>query len=801
VRAAVLICGARFRQYWKSWLVLSVLIAAVGGLVLAAASAGRRTAVAFPDFAARHGYDVVVYNDHPLPQLARLPQVTSATPVLVPFIAGPACPSCGKPIDASNFLVLEVPPGDLPRMVTLLSGRMPDQSDPAEVVASYTLARDNGVRVGSVIRVPLLGRSQAGAGHAHHAPALRVVGIVAAENEFPAGTAPRYDLYATTAFGAAVNQRARLLSLYYVRLRHGAADLSAFDSRLRSLDVLGTDDLDTNAAIVQASIRPQAVGWWLLAGLAALAGLAVIGQAVARQSATERADHAALSALGTRPRELVLAGLLRSLGVAVAGAAGAVLLATLLSPLTPLGEARLASAEAGRVSFDPLILSLGALGTVVAVVALSAGPAVRHARLLGGREPPRTAPVPLVKAVAVTGAPPSVLIGVRYALERSRGAQPIPVGTALLGMVMAVAALCATAVFGASLTHLVSSPALYGTPYQAYFATNGDPGTEAVVTGPLLDSLRRDSAIKRITLAALVEVGVNGKRVPAIAVTAVRGPALISAVDGHRPGGDQQIVLGAATMRSTGARLGGLARVTVADPSGVPHGSMFRVIGRASFPSDSGIGGLGKGAAMTVGALVDAECPAERGRSACRRAATRGIVYVVLVRAAAGHAGSSALARHVREYPALAYQPGRPTALVNFGESVNFPLLFGAALSLFGIATMAHLLLVSVARRRAEVGLLKVLGFVRRQVVAVVCWQAVTVTLVGIVIGAPLGVAAGRLIWHLFATDFGVVPVSVVRLVPLAALAALVLVAAIVLACVPALVAARSRPARLLRAE
>ena len=186
---------------------------------------------------------------------------------------------------------------------------------------------------------------------------------------------------------------------------------------------------------------------------------------------------------------------------------------------------------------------------------------------------------------------------------------------------------------------------------------------------------------------------------------------------------------------------------------------------------------------------------------ACQRAATQGIVYVVLVRSVAGHAGSSALARHVREYRDLAYQPGRPTALVNFGESVNFPLLFGAALSLFGIATMAHLLLVSVARRRAEVGLLKVLGFVRRQVVAVVCWQAVTATLVGIVIGAPLGVAAGRLIWHLFATDFGVVPVSVVHLVPLAVLAALVLVAAIVLACVPALVAARSRPARLLRAE
>ena len=56
---------------------------------------------------------------------------------------------------------------------------------------------------------------------------------------------------------------------------------------------------------------------------------------------------------------------------------------------------------------------------------------------------------------------------------------------------------------------------------------------------------------------------------------------------------------------------------------------------------------------------------------------------------------------------------------------------------------MVHLLLVSVARRRTETGLLKVLGFVRRQVGAAVCWQATTIALAGIAAGVPLGVAAG----------------------------------------------------------
>jgi ABC-type antimicrobial peptide transport system permease subunit len=173
----------------------------------------------------------------------------------------------------------------------------------------------------------------------------------------------------------------------------------------------------------------------------------------------------------------------------------------------------------------------------------------------------------------------------------------------------------------------------------------------------------------------------------------------------------------------------------------------------------------------------------------------------VMVRAEPGRAGTAALARYSRAYPGLAYRPGRPETLVNFGESVSFPLLFGVALSLFGAATMAHLLLVSVARRRREAGLLKVLGFLRRQVGEAMCWQASTVALAGIVVGTPAGIAAGRYLWRVFAANFGVVPVQVVRPVLIAALLTGVLVAANLLAAVPALLAARARPGAVLRAE
>jgi len=223
------------------------------------------------------------------------------------------------------------------------------------------------------------------------------------------------------------------------------------------------------------------------------------------------------------------------------------------------------------------------------------------------------------------------------------------------------------------------------------------------------------------------------------------------------------------------------------------------VIGRASLNAETG--GLGNGAVMTTSAFVGMQCPAGPKRSACQLSVKNGLSTLVLVRAAPGAAGSAALARQTARYSDLTYRPAEPTVLINFGESVNFPLLFAVALSVFGAATLLHLLLVSVARRRVEAGLLKALGFVRRQVAAAVCWQATVVALVGIAVGAPLGIATGKVLWRVFATNFGVVPVAVVEPVLIAALAVGVLAGANLLAAVPALLAARSQPARLLRAE
>ena len=101
------------------------------------------------------------------------------------------------------------------------------------------------------------------------------------------------------------------------------------------------------------------------------------------------------------------------------------------------------------------------------VVLASGSVAVAPRRCVVGPDDARS---PRSSAVAgllgAAGAPPTMVVGVRNALERGRGAATAPVATALLGAVLAVTALCATAVFGSSLAHLDATPALFGDTYQ-----------------------------------------------------------------------------------------------------------------------------------------------------------------------------------------------------------------------------------------------------------------------------------------------------------------------------------------------
>src|ERR1700759_4270483 len=589
--AVRLFFAARLRGHWRAWLALCLLVALVSGLVMAAAAAGRRTGQGFPRYLARHGYDALLYTVTPPPQPRQRPGVAAAVPLALPFIGPASCPCHSRLITSNAFTLREVPPAELPRMAKLVAGRMPDQSAPGEALASFTLERDAGVHVGTRIRIPLFAPSQQAAAFASLAGAkpprargpvitVTIVGIAAAEEEFPSGQAPVYNVYPTGAFTAA-SRGTPALQTYYVRLHGGQAASPRFESGLVAKGT-GVEDLDHPAAAVAASIRPQAVGWWILAALTALAGLAVLAQALARPALAEDNDYPVLATLGLRPRDLAALGLVRAPGgprpgglagrglvrravFGVTGAAVGVGVAVALSPIAPLGEARLADPDPGPQADGP-VLGLGALATVVLVVAIGAVVAGRQAWPRPGRDVVSRASV-VVRSALAAGAPASMVIGLRHAFPRTPGMPGLPGASALPRAGAAVTALAATAVFGASLTHLTRSPELYGAPFQRYVTSSGPGGAPA----SLLAELNRDPAISQVTTITLPPVTVNQVGVRAITAPAVRGPTLLSAVRGRLARGPGGVALGVSTLRRTGGHLGSPGPVTGTDPGGTPR--------------------------------------------------------------------------------------------------------------------------------------------------------------------------------------------------------------------------------------
>jgi hypothetical protein len=373
VDALSLLLRARLRR-WRGWLSLSLLAALLSGLALAAASAGHRTATAFPQFVAAHAYDALVISAAPMPALAKLPGVASAT-LMHQFAAGtPAC-ACARPINPAYFTLAAVAPADLPRMVKLVAGRMPSQNAPDEVLASFRLEQDAGVGVGTVIRVPLYTAAQqsaysngAAVTPAAGAVTLRVVGIEAAEAEFPFATTPSYTVYTTAAFARLWAGRTARFAFYFVRLHGGAPAFPRFQARVRAIGAFSVSDMDTAAGSIGTAIWPQVMGWWLLAGLTALAGMVVLAQALARQAEAGAEPYGTYRALGATWRQLAAVGMIATLLVAVAGAGIGTALAFLLSPLTPVGLARVAELSTG-FTFDTAVLAPGAGVAVLVVLA------------------------------------------------------------------------------------------------------------------------------------------------------------------------------------------------------------------------------------------------------------------------------------------------------------------------------------------------------------------------------------------------------------------------------------------------
>ncbi len=145
--------------------------------------------------------------------------------------------------------------------------------------------------------------------------------------------------------------------------------------------------------------------------------------------------------------------------------------------------------------------------------------------------------------------------------------------------------------------------------------------------------------------------------------------------------------------------------------------------------------------------------------------------------------------------------PSLPSDVQSLERVRSTPLWLTALLAALIALTVIHALMAAVRSRRREVAVLRTLGFTRRQVLASIAVQAGLIALVGLVIGIPLGLVAGRVAWTVLAERLGAVVQLITPFLAYGLLAIAVLVLALGVGLVPGLRAARAHPADTLRTE
>ncbi len=610
---------ADVRRRWPALLSLALLLGLIGGVVLTAAAGARRTDTAYPRLLtwANATQTDIVPEGNGIPAdyfaaLARQPHIAAMTTA---GIYGTVLSRGNQ----TNVTVMSSPDGAMGvtvDRVKILAGRLYDPKAPGQAMVDQQLASLEHLTPGGTLRLYGVPSAPSGAPEYNKAVTLtyRVTAIVAFDDEIvPTGTNTAGPTALVSWPFAAPPVAAGLADGYEaaVRLAPGASQ-AAFSSAAEKLakrypDTTGniiTINLSDQVNATERAIRPEAVALAVFAGLAGLIALAVIGQLLSRQLALDAAEFPILRALGVNRAALVTLSLARLGIVTVTGAIVAVAVAIAASPLMPIGPARLAEPHPG-VEVNLAILGAGFAAIALLPLAVLTPPAWRAARQaqgpLGVAEPtvrqsrPSRLAAALTHAGSVTGG-----AGVAMAFEPGHGRTAVPVRSALAGSVIAVAALAAAAVFGASLVGLVSTPHDYGQNWVQEVDFNFGSATGAQA-GQMAQAI---PSISGYAGGDYGQLTIDGAIVPAIGLDQVRGSGYLTLLAGRAPAAPDEIALGEETLRAIGARLGQTVQVTVNQVStggpGITHS--MRVVGVAVLPAFSrgsfSPTGLGTGAVV-----------------------------------------------------------------------------------------------------------------------------------------------------------------------------------------------------------
>ena len=814
---------AELRRSWRGAVVLALLLALIGGAVLASTAGARRTASAYPRLlSGTNAEEILASPSTPDPEaiyehIAALPGVRSTGVMAgLPVLAMEGTPT-GDLMEGSPNT--EITPFGMPMATVdgaalrdigrpaITEGRMPGPDRVDEVLVSRRVSRSADLSVGDRLDFVLAPEHPddaitADESMGRHLP-VTVVGI----GEFPSEVVPFSDLEATGTmmFSEAVAALIPRDEYYFEGMLIDVEPGTDTAALVETIEGLGDHpdaggplfvvDRSANAAEVTDGLRPLAVALAAFAVVLGIAGTFVVGQAAARHVRPVPADAVARAAIGMTRRERLGLGVARAGAIAVTGALGAALVAVLLSDRFPIGPARLAETDPG-LRIDAPVIVLGTVAIVVLVIV-----SVLPSLLLGLRgqaaERPRTSR--LGTWVANLGASPAAAQGVRLAVGQPGRGRRTPARSTIVATAVAIASVMAAATFASSLTTLVDSPERFGQNWDRLVDGEFGPAPAALV----VERLAEDDDIEGMAVGSFHHTTIDGRLVPTISMRTLSGDTTTSILRGRPASAPGEIALGGEVLDELGVDIGG--RVEVVDDSG---NRTLEIVGEAVFPhfnqGSFGQTGLGFGAQVSADELEIFLSPEDR-EEVPPGYELDGAFYnfVAIDVAGSGDAIDATLDEIQREvlFPVLVRAEQRPTTIADLDRVRSVPVALAVILALSAAALVAHLLVSAVRSHRRELGLLSALGFTRRQLRSTVSWQATLVMLLACAVGIPTGVAVGRLLWRSFAESIHAPssPVVPVLWVVLAVPVALLLANAV--AAVPGRLAARARPAVTLRED
>jgi hypothetical protein len=588
----------------------------------------------------------------------------------------------------------------------------------------------------------------------------------------------------------------------FLKLDQGSRDVPTVEAEVERVipSKLPYDFYNTSIDVTKAqnAIKPEAIALGVFGLIAGLAAILIATQVIGRQLSAWAQEERILRALGADPIMTAGDGLLGIMGAVVVGALLAVAVAVAFSPLAPLGPVRPYYPDPG-VAFDWTVLGLGVAVLIVVLAFVAIVMAVQRAPQRNGTRGRPREPSRLEDVASTSGLPVSAVTGIRFALEPGAESEAVPVRSAILGAILAVVVIIATVIFGSSLNSLVSQPRLYGWNWNYALIGAGGPGD--IPVAPSATLLDHDPSVAAWSGYWFGNLEIDGLTVPVLGGSpgASVAPPILTGHAFDRPG---QIVLGPGTLAQIHKSVGDT--VTVSYGKTTAH--LLRIVGTATMPA-VGVAGVTGHTSMGTGALVPYQLLPPSVRNQFSEPAGPNVEFVRL-KPGADHKTALRSLNHIaatlstpENYGTQVLGVERPAEIVNYHSMGATPLILGLGLTVGAVTALGLTLVASVRRRRRSMAMLRTLGFTGRQLRVSVAWQSSMAVVIGLVVGVPLGIVAGRYLWDLFATTIYVVPSPTVpgKAIIVVALGALVL--ANLVAAIPGRIAARTPAALLLRTE